>query len=710
MKAGVFRVAAVCVLGWALAGSSCSVSRDGPSGPVPRAGPGGVALPLEEGAEADPRLVGSRARELIPGSSDPARDLDRDGAPDGWVAGNSPSLVRDSAVGWGPAGRGEGAAMALWVSGGRDMAGEWAAPLSGAEPGRTYVLSFFLFRKDFRNGWYPEIEVFGERRFLNQHASFGHWQPVELLVTAPEVLPDTAWFRFLNRFPCRFWMSRPSLRPYRLDRLQAGWTRSGAELWWEETTTDLVLKMELGVTDAEGKAYRAAFLNVDAADVWSRSTAGPAGRSGSARGADGVQGGLAWVPLAGPPPFHVRLAAVFDGRKIAEAALTLRRTGSASGPEGPAAAPSPLPPSPRSLPGDFFPIGIFDVPEDGAGKVQEAGFNTAHGRVALPGDPPQAPGAAEAGVREAAGLPGKTATAPGGSSLRWMLSALRGREPLPGHDLAGLKAQSRRLGIRGDRLLCLYAADEPELSGISPRRLHGFRSELRQAFPDVPTAAAVVRARCLPYYRFSADWFLLDPYPVPGRPLTWMSDSLDAAGDLVDQGRVMAVVQAFGGEENAVDGWGRFPTPAEMRTLAFLAVVHGARGLFFYNYPSAAGSEARWTAVKRVVGDLMKVYPWLARPGPRRAAEPWVLTPEGWKKGPGPVHSAVLGGRGAEAGVLVAVNPSAAAVEVRFESLWGDPDGMVRELLHGRPLVLKRGALIDSLPPCGVRVYGGVSP
>jgi hypothetical protein len=114
--------------------------------------------------------------------------------------------------------------------------------------------------------------------------------------------------------------------------------------------------------------------------------------------------------------------------------------------------------------------------------------------------------------------------------------------------------------------------------------------------------------------------------------------------------------------------------------------------------------------VKRVVHDLKKIYPWLTRPASDRTIVPWVLTPEGWKQEPGRVHSAFFDGRGVSSGILVVVNPSAATVEVRFEGVWGDRDDLIQEMLDGRPLVLKKGSLIDSLPPRTVCVYGEVSP
>jgi len=689
----------------ALAGFHCSAHRDLPPGPDLEAVAGDAT-----GKRAGTDLAMSHAcRENLIPNSDLIRDENEDGNPDPWVPGSSPSLIRDSSVGCQSVGKDKGKAKALWITGGRDMAGEWGVPLSGVQPGQTYLLSFFLYRKDFHNGWYPEVEIFGQRHYLNHHTSYRTWQRVELLVTAPEDQTGTVWFRFFNRYPTRFWLSRPCLRPYRLCRMWAGYTRNGVELRWEESLSDLVLEMELSVEDGRGKVSRSKFLNVEAMEAWERLRGDAKNGAGKSRNPACFQNGLAWAPLKGRPPFRVRLKSLFQGRKIGETGYALKRAGSRKDKNDLAGMPPPrLQPAP-SLPEGFFPIGIFDVPPEEVKKTAEAGFNTAHLILPEAGDTPSGKTDGSPGKPAAGTLPKGVAEATEAVSLRWMLSALNGRRLFTPGELRELAAQAGDLKIRGERFLCLYAADEPELSGISPLGLYSFQGTLRRMFPGTPTAAALVRAQLLPYYQHCADWFLIDPYPVPHQPLTWMSDSLEAARDVRDAHRVMAVVQAFGGKDTAEQGWDRFPTLEEMRTLAFLGLVHGARGLFFYHYPSASASEEQWGIVKRVVRDLNKVYPWIVRPASDRCPSPWILSPEGWSREPGRVHCAFFPGSGGDSGVLVVVNPSTLPVEVRFEGLWGEKDELIQELLNGRPLVLKKGCLIDSLPPRAVSVYSDVT-
>ena len=71
----------------------------------------------------------------------------------------------------------------------------------------------------------------------------------------------------------------------------------------------------------------------------------------------------------------------------------------------------------------------------------------------------------------------------------------------------------------------------------------------------------LVRPRFVRQYRCAADIFLMDQYPLPSQPLTWLSDSLDQARSLAGEDRVWAVVQAFGGAGSADGGWPRMPHP-----------------------------------------------------------------------------------------------------------------------------------------------------
>ena len=617
------------------------------------------------------------------------RDSDKDGIPDGWEPGETPSFVRLSETGCRVLGEGGAARKALWATGGRDGAGEWSVPLSGIEPETYYLLSFQVFRQEFHNGWYPEIELFGRRYLLNQHATFGRWQQFELLLKAPAGATNT-WFRFMNAYPCTFWITAPSLRPFRLVWLEPAQKAGRVGLRWLEAPSRLVYELELFACGSSGHgARRVRFLNAD-----SRVAAGK--RSGGRQKSvtrfeiDERSGGIVnaiWLPFDEKGSVSARLVSYFQGEATAEIRLETEVKRRSVLERRPATAlPEALEPA-RRLPEGFFPIGLYNVTpdEESMGRVQAAGFNTVH--VLLPGGwrgPPE-------GLEWMAGLPLKV-------MLDWDRGFEKRTEGVPG--MGGLEKN----------LLCWYIADEPELGGVPPLNLYLTRRRAAKRYPALLTAAAVLRGASLPYYQYCADLFLIDPYPVPNQPLSWLADALDAAAEIVGPERSLAVIQAFGGETYAAQGWDRFPTVEEMRALAFLAVVHGARGVFFYDYPSAASRHEYWKTLCRVVADVGRLADWLTVPGSQEGVTQWVCSPMGWRRAVKGAGAHVALKRKADGSwLLILVNPEQRPFRVRVGGLPGQDAVLMAMLEHG-PAVLKRGNLDDDLNGFEVKAYEYAPP
>lgn len=93
----------------------------------------------------------------------------------------------------------------------------------------------------------------------------------------------------------------------------------------------------------------------------------------------------------------------------------------------------------------------------------------------------------------------------------------------------------------------------------------------------------------LKVYLEAADFFMMDQYPVPNMPMTWLSDLIDRASAIAGNERITTVIQAFGGEAYETSGWPRRPAWREMDCLSFLSVVHGSRGIFFLHSAISAG-------------------------------------------------------------------------------------------------------------------------
>lgn len=229
---------------------------------------------------------------------------------------------------------------------------------------------------------------------------------------------------------------------------------------------------------------------------------------------------------------------------------------------------------------NFFPVGIFSARLGDLEDIRAAGFNAVQSYESAP-------------------------------ALREMAVAAARLELKLLPDLRTYMADfSREMGSRPE-LLGFYIEDEPEIRSIAPKQVQGVKDAVKRDHPGVLTAMAMVRPQMVEAYREAADVFLLDPYPVPHMPLTWLADSLEEASRHVTRERLWAVIQAFGGGKWAKHGWDRRPTYEEMRCLAYLGLVHGARGLFFFSYQEMRSDEAAWESVKKIVWELKELHSWL---------------------------------------------------------------------------------------------------
>ncbi len=132
-----------------------------------------------------------------------------------------------------------------------------------------------------------------------------------------------------------------------------------------------------------------------------------------------------------------------------------------------------------------------------------------------------------------------------------------------------------------------YVNDEPGIHSFPRWKARDIELLLEERYSAIPTMMAVVRPQVIPDYVEAADFFMLDQYPVPSMPMTWLADSMDMAADVVGRERLQSVIQAFGGEKWRKYGWPRMPSFEEMNNLAFLSLIHGSRGVYFFKYQEA---------------------------------------------------------------------------------------------------------------------------
>ncbi len=156
-----------------------------------------------------------------------------------------------------------------------------------------------------------------------------------------------------------------------------------------------------------------------------------------------------------------------------------------------------------------------------------------------------------------------------------------------------------------------YVNDEPGIHSFSVATAEDIQRIIKQRFPNAATNMAIVRPQVISFYEAGADYFMLDQYPIPNMPMTWLSDSMDEAAEFVGRDRLQSVIQAFGGDKFAASGWPRLPTFEEMDCLAFLSIIHGSRGVYFFTYPEIASTAKSLEDFKRVVRRLNSLKSWL---------------------------------------------------------------------------------------------------
>jgi len=159
--------------------------------------------------------------------------------------------------------------------------------------------------------------------------------------------------------------------------------------------------------------------------------------------------------------------------------------------------------------------------------------------------------------------------------------------------------------------LSFYVNDEPGIHSFPVHTAEDIQSLIKSRFPGAPTTMAVVRSPVAGKYAAAADYFMLDQYPVPHMPMTWLSDSMDRAAEDVGPKRLAAVIQAFGGPDRARQGWPRAPSRQELDCLTFLSVIHGGRAIFFFTFREIGKTAEGRKKLGWVTDRINTISPWL---------------------------------------------------------------------------------------------------
>ena len=125
--------------------------------------------------------------------------------------------------------------------------------------------------------------------------------------------------------------------------------------------------------------------------------------------------------------------------------------------------------------------------------------------------------------------------------LRYVLS--------PPHDPERLKIYLDRLAElpipADDNQLAFYVDDEPEMRAVPAGRTEDVQRLVKGRFPRASTGMAIVRPSYCREYLRASDFFMIDNYPFPDMPMSWLGDSMDRAADEAGRDRLLSVIQAF---------------------------------------------------------------------------------------------------------------------------------------------------------------------
>jgi len=149
-------------------------------------------------------------------------------------------------------------------------------------------------------------------------------------------------------------------------------------------------------------------------------------------------------------------------------------------------------------------------------------------------------------------------------------------------------------------LLGWCVTPRPDKQTMPPEVAANVCRQLQSISPRHPTLMSLASPSLLRYYSEFPDIVAAWSLPVPAAPITSVARMVDAAKLAVaDRHPAWAVIQAVGPawySDKSLDpeGAGRTPTPAEVRAMTYLALVHGANGLMYYGYdiPAFPGTRA----------------------------------------------------------------------------------------------------------------------
>ncbi|MDY6856657.1 MAG: DUF4962 domain-containing protein [Thermodesulfobacteriota bacterium] len=354
--------------------------------------------------------------------------------------------------------------------------------------------------------------------------------------------------------------------------------------------------------------------------------------------------------------------------------------------------------SKRNLHADFFPIGIYGVGVEDIPDLKEAGFNSIQTYV---------------------------------SDIDYLRLFINKAERCQVKAMIKIPNEAWKTDLsafffrvrHSKGILSWYLEDEPEGRGIPPSYIWRLNNYIHKMDPTHPTSLVLVRSKKAYDYGDGVDILMVDPYPIPSMPITWLSDSIDEARKAVfNEKPIWAVIQAFDWSAYPVQGdkreWGRNPTFEEERCLTYLAVVHGVKGIFYYTFKGGNYSikdyPDHWNDIKKIVWELNRIYPLLLAPAIDHNLEIQIEPSRSHPQRLTGIHYSIRkvdnrhlkkhGSKMKEGTYLIAVNVTDKPLQMRMHGTFLNE--MADVVFENRKIKTQERSLTDSFAPYEVHIYG----
>jgi len=154
---------------------------------------------------------------------------------------------------------------------------------------------------------------------------------------------------------------------------------------------------------------------------------------------------------------------------------------------------------------NFFPIGVYGADNDNLPEIKKLAVNT----VIIGGEGEKLK---------------KTIEKCNEVGLRYVLSVPHDPDRLKLYLDYLIPGDKKKQDILRRHDAAFYVNDEPELVSFPASTASDIHELIKSRIPEAPTCMAVVKpGNCCDYLE-AADFFMMDQYPVPNMPMTWLSE------------------------------------------------------------------------------------------------------------------------------------------------------------------------------------------